>query len=271
MITPTLLPLPVELDDGTAPTLWQFADVKGPGTAVRDVLVALPPGYAEATQRYPVVYLQDGQNCFDPATSFAGHWGLLETLATHGGRRPAILVAIPNLGIERLQEYSPFDDIIRGPGEGAAYLNFLAHTVKPLVDASFRTKPGRESTAIAGSSMGGLIALYGVIAGAATFGVAWVLSPALWYADDAIVGWLAEQPAPVGRIWLDAGELEGVDEIADVRRTRDLLVRRGWQLDDTLRYLEDPEGDHDEGSWARRVRAHWNTLVGMLALGSTKA
>lgn len=269
MLTPTPVPLPVDLPEGPAPTLWRFANVTGPGSAVRDIHVALPPGYAEGTRRYPVVYLQDGQNCFDPATSFAGHWHLLETLAAEGAVRPAILVAVPNLGLERLHEYSPFDDIIRGPGEGAAYLRFLAGTVKPLIDATFRTRRERELTAIAGSSMGGLIALYGVIAEAATFGVAWVMSPALWYAEDAVYDWLAEQPGPVGRIWLDAGELEGVDEIADVRRMRDLLVQRGWRLDDTLRYLEDPEGDHDEASWSRRVADHWAALIGMLAQRST--
>ena len=263
------VPLPVTIPDGPAPTLWRIADVPGPGSAVRDVLVALPPGYTEQTTRYPVVYLQDGQNCFDPATSFATHWGLLETLAERGGRRPAILVAIPNLGIERLQEYSPFDDILRGAGEGAAYLRFVSRTVKPLIDAAFRTRPGRESTAIAGSSMGGLISLYGVIAGAATFGAGWVMSPAFWYADGAIFEWLAEQPAPVGRIWLDAGVPEGIDELLNLRRMRQLLSDRGWRLDDTLRYLEDSTGDHDEIAWGRRVRENWNTLVGMLAEGGT--
>lgn len=264
---PTILscPLPVELPDGPTPTLWRIAGIHGPGTAIRDVLVALPPDYVAETRRYPVVYLQDGQNCFDPATAFARHWDLLETLARNGRRRPAILVAIPNLGVERLQEYSPFDDIIRGPGEGAAYLSFVSRVVKPLVDAAFRTRPDRESTAIAGSSMGGLISLYGIIAGAATFGAAWVISPALWYADAAVFRWLAEQPAPVGRIWLDAGALEGPDEIADIRRMRDLLITRGWKRDDTLRYFEDPEGDHDETSWGRRVREQWPTLLGMLA------
>lgn len=264
-------PLPVELPDGPTPTLWRLADVVGPLDAVRDITVALPPGYAEQTTRYPVVYLQDGQNCFDPATAFARHWGLLETLADVGRRRPAILVGIPNLGVERLQEYSPFDDVIRGPGEGAAYLRFVTRTVKPLIDAAFRTRPDRESTAIAGSSMGGLISLYGVIAGAATFGAAWVMSPALWYADAEIFDWLATQPAPVGRIWLDAGVQEGLDELHDTRRMRDLLVARGWKLDDTLRYLEDPDGDHDEESWGRRVHEQWNTLTGMLALPRTPA
>jgi len=267
LFAPTLLP--VDLPDGPAPTLWRIADVAGPGDAVRDILVALPPGYAEQTTRYPVVYLQDGQNCFDPSTAFARHWELLEALADVGSRRPAILVGVPNLGIERLQEYSPFDDVIRGPGDGAAYLRFLSGTVKPLIDAAFRTRPGRESTAIAGSSMGGLLSLYGVIAGAATFGAAWVMSPALWYADAAIFEWLATQPAPVGRIWLDAGVQEGLDELLDARRMRDLLIARGWKLEDTLRYHEDPDGDHDEASWGRRVREHWSTLIGMLSAPPT--
>lgn len=261
---PTLapLPLPIDLPDDVAPpTLWRLADVRGPGDATRDILVALPPGYETSGARYPAIYLQDGQNCFDPATSYAGHWRLLETLARHGARRPAILVAIPNLGVERLHEYSPFDDLIRGDGEGDAYLDFVAQTVKPLIDATFRTRFEREWNVIAGSSMGGLIALYGLVARAATFGAAWVMSPALWYADAAIFGWLAEQPGPVGRIWLDVGLEEGDDEVHDVRRMRDLLLMRGWREHDTLRYVEDPEGDHDEASWGRRVASHWMELV----------
>lgn len=265
------VPPPVALVDELTPTLWRFADVPGPGSAVRDILVALPPGYDQQTTRYPVVYLQDGQNCFDPSTAYAQPWGLLETLADCGVKRPAILVAIPNLGIERLEEYSPFDDVIRGPGEGDPYLRFVSRTVKPLVDAAFRTRPGRESTAIAGSSMGGLIALYGVIADAATFGAAWVMSPALWYGDAAIFDWLAAQPAPIGRIWLDVGLQEGPEALRDVQRMRELLVGRGWKLDDTLRYLEDPEGEHDELAWGRRVHEHWSTLIGMLAAPPTSA
>jgi predicted alpha/beta superfamily hydrolase len=210
-----------------------------------------------------VIYLQDGQNCFDPATSYAGHWGLLETLARHP-RRPAILVAIPNLGHGRLREYSPFDDVVRGKGEGAAYLRYLVRTVKPLIDANFRTRPEREYTAIAGSSMGGLLALHALIKEAGTFSAAWVMSPALWYAGGAIHQWVATQPGPVGQIWLDTGMEEGEDQLDEVRSMRDLLVRRGWELDRNLHYHEDPDGDHDEASWGRRVDAEWGRLMGML-------
>jgi predicted alpha/beta superfamily hydrolase len=234
----------------------------GPGDAVRDILVATPPGYdAQPGQRFPVVYLQDGQNLFDPDTSFAGDWSLLETLDACGVTRPAIIVGIPNLGPDRLREYSPFDDAVRGIGEGVGYLRWLVETVKPTIDVAFRTRPERAYTTVGGSSMGGLFALYAVLAGAATFGMAWVMSPALWYADGAIFRWLARQPGPVGRIYLDVGLLEGEDTVFDARRMRDLLLDRGWTLGGSLRYVEDPDGDHDEASWGRRLRQSWPQLV----------
>ena len=263
MLTPTPLELPVTIDAPGPPQLWIIEDVRGPADAVRDIHVATPPGYAVGNTRYPVVFMQDGQNLFDPTLSFAGHWGLLETLTV--APNPPIIVGIPNLGHERLREYSPFDDVVHGEGEGAEYLEFLQTVVKPLVDRHFRTSPGRETTAVAGSSMGGLFALYALVAGAGTFGSAWVMSPALWYADGAMYEWLARQPAPIGRVWLDVGVEEGPEEVADVRRMRDLLVTRGWRLGDTLRYLEDDAGDHDEASWGRRIREHWIQLIGMLS------
>lgn len=246
-------------------TLSVLPAIRGPGNAVRDLLVALPPGYRRSRRRYPVVYLQDGQNLFDPATAFAGEWGLLDVLGDCGLDHPAILVGVPNLGPGRLREYSPFDDPVRGIGEGVGYLAWLIDTVKPLIDRGFRTLPGREHTAVAGSSMGGLFATYALLAGAATFGAAWALSPAYWYADGRVFDWLRRQPAPVGRLWLDVGVLEGEEELLDVRRMRALLLERGWTAGGTLRYLEDPEGDHDEASWGRRVRRHWPALVGMVS------
>jgi len=242
--------------------LHTIPSVPGPGDAVRDLLIATPPGYQDdQDRRYPVIYLQDGQNLFDPDTSYAGHWGLLETLEEAGVEHPAIIVGIPNLGPDRLREYSPFDDAVRGIGEGVGYLKWIIEVVKPLVDSEFRTLPDREHTTIGGSSMGGLFSLYAIIAGAATFGSAWVMSPALWYADDAIFRWLRRQPGPVGEIYLDVGLREGDDTVFDARRMRDLLLDRGWVIGTTLSYVEDPEGDHDEESWGRRVAALWPKLV----------
>lgn len=271
-INPTAMPveLPVPIRGRRKPMLWKFPEVSGPGSAARDILVATPPGYQpDSPERLPVVYLQDGQNLFDPATSFAGHWKLLETMARRGGRYPAIVVGIPNRGPGRLKEYSPFDDAVRGVGEGLGYLTWLTGVVKPLVDAAFNTRPERESTAVGGSSMGGLFSLFALLAARETFGAAWVMSPALWYADGAIFRWLRRQPAPVGRIWLDVGLREGSEERFDVRRMRNLLIARGWRLGRDLQYLEDRRGDHNEASWARRVNRNWRTLVGMMEQQTT--
>lgn len=242
--------------------LHEIPDVAGPGETARTILVATPPGYAEEPdRRYPAIYLHDGQNLFDPDTAYAGHWDLLETLEEKGGKDPAILVGIPNLGTGRILEYAPFDDPVRGPGNGREYLRWLAGAVKPEIDRRFRTDPRAGATALAGSSMGGLISLYGQLAMPDVFGAAWVMSPALWYADGQVFRWIASRPVTSsGRIWLDVGLHEGEDTVFDTRRLRDLLLDRGWVMDRDFRYLEDPEGDHDEESWGRRVRENWADL-----------
>ena len=124
----------------------------------RDILVYTPGSYARRQTRYPVIYMQDGQNLFDPATSFAGDWGLIAALAraSRRGIEP-IVVAIPNMGKDRIDEYSPFADLKAGGGQGDHYLDFVIDSVKPLVDARFRTLPDRGHTGIAGSSLGCLL------------------------------------------------------------------------------------------------------------------
>jgi predicted alpha/beta superfamily hydrolase len=127
----------------------------------RDIYVYLPRTYAESDRRFPVMYMQDGQNLFDRATSFGEEWGVDQILESAApGRTEAIVVGIANTGDTRCDEYSPFRDPKLGGGAGDRYLAFLTDTVKPAVDSRFRTLPGREATGIAGSSMGGLISLY---------------------------------------------------------------------------------------------------------------
>jgi predicted alpha/beta superfamily hydrolase len=222
----------------------------------RDVLVALPPGYGEGDANYPVIYMQDGQNLFNPATSYAGDWGLvatMEALARDGD--PPIIVGVPNMGRRRRYEYGPFRDIIHGGGGGDRYLAFLVETVKPLVDAAFRTRPERSHTVIAGSSLGGLISLYGLYRYADVFGAAGVQSPALWFADGAILRFVAEMaPMAVGRVYLDIGTEEGDEALMDIRALRELLVDAGHRPARDLSYIEEVGGDHDEASWGRRFR-----------------
>jgi predicted alpha/beta superfamily hydrolase len=230
----------------------------------RDLLVALPPGYGETETRHPVVYLQDGQNLFDPAAAYAGDWGLAGTLnAMPAIPTPPILVGIPNMGRKRRYEYSPFRDIIHGGGGGDRYLAFMAETVKPLVDASFQTRPERSHSVIAGSSLGGLISLYGLFRYADVFGAAGVLSPALWFADGAVLRYVAEQSAlAVGRVHLDVGTEEGDDTLLDVRALKALLLAAGHREGHDLSYVEEAGADHQESAWGRRFRDALPFLLG---------
>jgi predicted alpha/beta superfamily hydrolase len=236
----------------------------------RDILVYLPDGHA-AGRRYPVVYMHDGQNLFDEAASFAGEWHADEVMqALEQAGTAAIIVGIPNIGSERMHEYSPFIDRRLSRGRGALYARFMAETVKPLVDASFHTLPGREHTGIMGSSMGGLISLYAFFAQSHVFGFAGAMSPALWFAQRATLDWVRTRPFAPGRIYLDMGTAEAMGPrrpamlrwlgeppsarfVRDARAMRDLLREKGYHEGRDLLYVEDEGAPHHESAWARRL------------------
>lgn len=230
----------------------------------RDLLVYLPPSYeAEPERRYPVLYMHDGQNVFDPATSFAGHWQVGNALAHHAKRgAEAIVVAIPNMGAERLAEYTPHPDLIRGGGDGDRYVSWLVETVKPMIDRKLRTMREPAHTIIAGSSLGGLISLYAHFRSPWTFGVAGVLSPALWFADGRIFDYVREQRPSTGRVHLDIGTHEGPDALEDTRLMKELLTDKGLVPGATLSYYEDVGARHNERAWARRFRKVLPFLLG---------
>ena len=231
----------------------------------RDILVYLPPSYASSSRRYPVIYMHDGQNLFDRATSFGEEWEVDQTLeaASEEGLE-AIVVGIPNLGKERLDEYSPWmDRRHRQGGRGNAYLDFVVHTLKPIVDRDFRTLPGRESTGIAGSSMGGLISLYAFFRHPGVFGFAGVMSPALWFGGHSIFPYVKERPFVPGRIYLDVGTNEGSHALHDVQRLKELLARKGYRTGRDLLYVVEMGGQHNERAWARRLRRELHFLLGV--------
>jgi predicted alpha/beta superfamily hydrolase len=221
----------------------------------RGILVYLPPSYSGSGRRYPVLYMHDGQNLFDQETSFSVEWhvdGTMEMLGQRGIE--AIVVAIPNMGADRLDEYSPFREPKLGGGKGDLYLDFIAETLKPLIDRDFRTLPDREHTCIAGSSMGGLISLYAFFRNPDVFGVAGVMSPAFWFGKRAIFGYVEKAEFTPGKIYLDIGTQEGKQTLDDVRRMRDLLMDKGYRLRRDLFYVEESGASHEEAAWRRRIR-----------------
>ncbi|MCU0511652.1 MAG: alpha/beta hydrolase-fold protein [Anaerolineae bacterium] len=233
----------------------------------RSLLVWLPGSYARQPQRrYPVIYMQDGQNLFDAFTSFAGEWQVDETMIRlEDEGLEAIIVGIPN-NDRRIFEYSPYPDhrLQVKEGQGEAYLTWLTQTVKPLIDHDFRTLPDRAHTGIAGSSMGGLISLYGFLRYGHCFGLAGVFSPAYWFGNRAIFQTVEQAAVPAGRLYLDIGSEEGDVSrrrkpdapnyyLLAVRQLSEALIRKGCTPGDTLFYVEDQGGQHNEDAWARRL------------------
>src|SRR6266403_283902 len=185
----------------------------------RDVLVYLPRGYRGfSRKRYPVLYLQDGQNVFDAATSFAGvEWGVDETAQLLIRKKliePLIIVAIANTGEDRIHEYAPTRGVIdtsakrkkRSRGLARVYGQFLIEELKPYIDKKYRTKREAEFTGLGGSSLGGLVTLAMGILFPQVFTRLIVMSPSIWWDDFAVcrlVGTIEQKP-PL-KIWLDTG------------------------------------------------------------------
>jgi predicted alpha/beta superfamily hydrolase len=243
----------------------------------RDVLVYLPPGYRRGTRRcYPVLYLHDGQNVFDRATSFAGvEWNADESAQRLTKQRliePLIIVAVANVGDARIHEYAPTagrvspNKTIRSRGRLRTYGRFLIEELKPFIDRTYRTQAAPEFTGLGGSSLGGLATIALGLWFPHVFTRLAVMSPSVWWDDCVIydmVDAIQDGARPPLKIWLDTGTLEEGWE--RTRILRDKLIEKGWRLYDDLQYTEVEGGDHSEGAWAARFEAVLRFLYPRLA------
>jgi predicted alpha/beta superfamily hydrolase len=226
----------------------------------RDLIIYLPPGYHEQEQRrFPVLFLHDGQNLFDGATSFIPgmdwHVGQTADYCIQAGLvEPLIIVGIYNAGKQRLGEYTPTRMPKLGGGRANRYAKFLLEEVRPFLLSNYRVLSGAENAGIGGSSLGGLVSLYLGRRFPHVFGKIAALSPSVWWNQRVILRFADAAPVdPLPRIWLDIGTREGGRIVEDVERFRDILLRKGWRLGRDLHYQRVEGAEHNEAAWAQRV------------------
>lgn len=236
----------------------------------RGIWIYLPPSYGENTAaRFPVVYMHDGQNLFDPRAAFGGvAWSADD--AMNGGAedatiREAIIVGVENTA-DRIAEYTPTRDATYGGGNGDAYLRMLIDEVKPMIDRTYRTLPDRANTALVGSSLGGLISSYAGVRRADVFGLIGSMSPSTWWNDGVILREVATTPMRAARplrVYVDSGNAG--DSMDGVTQTRELAATYrsvGYAEGTTLHYVVQDGGQHSERYWAQRLPGALAFLLG---------
>ena len=258
-------------------TIERLAPLPSRFVSARGVQVWLPPGYAEhPAQRYPVLYLHDGQNVFDAAAAGA-EWQVDEAAqagVSSGRLAPFIVVAVDNTA-ERMRDYTPSSIWLSaerlGQAQGAqtgggeaAYAHYLIDELKPFVDSHYRTQADAGHTAVGGSSLGGLMSMWLALHHADVYGAALVVSPSVWWDGELLLREAGASRWPDAgrpRLWLDIGGREGPGAAEAVRKLRDTLQAHGWSAK-TLRYVEAPEAAHTEAAWAQRVPGMLDFLYG---------
>jgi len=217
----------------------------------RRIAVLLPHDYDKTDKRYPVLYLQDGQNLLEYRSPF-GNWHVDQRLAElmERGMGDLIVVAIDHADADRIREFSPPEVTEFGPSLGKQYARYLVEDLKPYVDANFRTLLGRQHTGVGGSSMGGLISVYSGFIYPETFGRMMIFSPSLWLTPKIYFHAINFFNPFQTKIYLYAGGNEGSNMVPNVQRLKAALQRKG--LDGSkieFKISIDPEGEHNETKW----------------------
>lgn len=225
----------------------------------RRIWVYLPSSYNTSNQKYSVLYMHDGQNVFDAATSFSGEWGVDESMDTLGPEvGESIVVAIDNGGDKRINEYSPYDVEKFGKGEGDQYVDFLVKTLKPFIEKTYRVKKSRKYRFIAGSSMGGLISFYAMMKYPKTFGGAGVFSPAFWIVPQLKENLAGRAKKVRGKIYFYAGQQESQSMVPDMLAVFEEMNRHSKA---TMTSVIRAEGKHTEATWRQEFPLFYKWLM----------
>lgn len=226
----------------------------------RRVWIYLPADYASSHRKYPVIYMHDGQNLFDEYTAGYGEWGIDEIIDKLPSKEQCIIVGIDHGGEYRITEYDPYDSKY-GKGGGNDYVDFLAKTLKPYIDQHYRTKTDARHTAIAGSSMGGLISMYAALKYPDVFGNAGVFSPAFWIAAPNIYDYAKQQNVNGrSRFYFVCGDAESDSMVTDMQQMADIIRSKGISVKNTPKVII-KGAKHNEKQWNGDFPAFYNWLI----------
>ena len=217
----------------------------------KKIWMYLPKDYINSDKKYPVIYMHDAQNLFDKKTSYAGEWAVDETLDSINAQ--IIVVGIEHGNEQRLNELTPFVHPKHGGGEADKYLVFIVKTLKPQIDATFRTKKSAKNTCIFGSSLGGLASMYSILKYPNIFGKAGIFSPSFWYSEK-MYQMLENAPKSKAKVYMLCGDNEDAEMVPDLERMYSLLDKNRCYCLHLSKKKIVVGGQHNEKLWRENFR-----------------
>ncbi len=219
--------------------------------ATRKISALLPYDYYKTDKRYPVLYLQDGQNLFNPLAPF-GDWAVDKSMAklAEEGYSDIIIIAIDHGEEERIIEYLPYYHPRFGEGKGKFYIEFMLEKLIPYVNKHYRTLPDFEHTGIGGSSMGGLISFYAGLSHPGVFGKMMIFSPSLWISKMIFDHTQSFEPLEKAKIYLYAGGKESKEHLPNAQKLEAIIRKKmveGHAID--FHFSVNEDGNHAEIYW----------------------
>ena len=214
----------------------------------KKIWVYLPLNYEKSNKKYPVIYMHDAQNLFDKTASYAGEWNIDETLDSLKAK--VIIIGIEHGNEKRIDELTPYKNEKHGGGNANAYLEFIVKTLKPYVNATYRTKTNAKNTGIWGSSLGGLVSFYAALQYPEVFGKVGCFSPAFWINKKEIFQKMENTPKYTPKIYLLCGDKEDNGAmVSDMRDMETLINSKRCECKKLNKSVIVKEGEHNEKLW----------------------
>lgn len=246
--------LPINAQKSTASKQVSTFTIDAPQLkTTKKIWVYLPKDYTTSTKKYPVIYMHDAQNLFDASTAPYGEWNVDETLDSISAQ--VIIIGIEHGGDKRIDELTPYKNAKYGGGKADDYLDFIVNTLKPKVDAAYRTKTNAKNTAIFGSSLGGLVSFYAAIKYPTVFGKVGCFSPSFWFGRNEMNDLLARTKDFKTKVYFLCGDNEGDgDVIPDMKNVEKWVNTKRCECKKMNKEVIIEGGQHNEKLWRENFK-----------------